>query len=67
MKLQSCLDGGHSVRDKTIDRNRNGRVGLQTRMCYYHIVPWLNIFQWERFPFIRMEDLARYQSVCGIF
>ena len=69
MKFQSCLDGGHSVshcvRDKKIDRkdiNRNGRVGLQTSMYYYHIVPWLNIFPRERFLFLRMEDLARNQS-----
>ena len=69
MKFQSCLDRGHSVshcvRDKTIDRkdiNRNGRVGLQTSMYYYHIVPWLNIFPRERFLFLRMEDLVHNQS-----
>ena len=69
-RFQSCMDSGHStsscVRSKTIDgktTQRNGHVGLQNSMYYYHIVPWLNIFPRERFLFLRTEDLAHNQSL----
>jgi len=62
--FMSCIDE-HSVfycvRQKGIDGsviNRDGYVGIQTSLYYYHIVPWLSVIPRERFLFLRTEDLA---------
>ena len=64
MNFLSCIDE-HSVfycvRQKGIDGsviNRDGYVGIQTSLYYYHIVPWLSVIPRERFLFLRTEDLA---------
>ena len=72
-KFQSCVNSGHAihhcVRNKSIDHQttlkyyRNGCVGLQYSMYYYHIVPWLSFIPRERFLFLRTEDLATNSSL----
>ena len=71
-RFQSCVNCGHPVshcvRNKSIDQQsewvyKNGFVGLQLSMYYYHIVPWLNYIPRERFLFLRTEDLANSLSL----
>ena len=68
-RFKSCVNSGysvsHCVRNKSIDQrsHRNGYIGLQYSMYYYHIVPWLTFIPRERFLFLRTEDLTENVSL----